>query len=179
MVTTVVRIETSFTRRRWSTPNFCGSVCWHVRRLWGARGVAIESVRAGRSHGHRAVRDRPRSFRALPHTKRFAPGRRGASAFCRGGISCVLAVRMPGRRLRPISVRDLRPRSTGRLLVQGARILSTLRRPPDGRAVRTPGRSGLPRRAGRQWVLSFPHRLRYVLAWGSRAQPDGPDYRLP
>jgi hypothetical protein len=47
---------------------------------------------------------------------------------------------------------------------QGARVLSTLRRPPDGRAGQLVDHV-FPEVPVRQWVLSLPHRVRYLLAW--------------
>jgi hypothetical protein len=49
--------------------------------------------------------------------------------------------------------------------VQGARVLSLVRRPPHDRTGCTPGRPVWPEVPVRQRVLTLPPRVRYVLAW--------------
>jgi hypothetical protein len=102
----------------------------HDARLCRARGAANNHVRAGRSHIHRPVRDRPRPSRDVPRPRRVAARPRGPPALCRTGVSRLHPVRMSGRWLCAFSVRGLRTRSAGRLLVQGSGLLSHVRRSP-------------------------------------------------
>jgi hypothetical protein len=85
-----------------STPDLTGPACWHVGRLWTARGAAIERVRTARSHIDHPVRDRAGLFRDLPCARRVAAGRRGVSAICRARVPRLPALWMAGRWLRPL-----------------------------------------------------------------------------
>src|SRR5712691_10587550 len=63
-------------------------------------------------------------------------------------------------------MRGLRLRAPRPILVQATRLLSELWRPPHGGAGRPPRRSRpAARPRAREWVLTLPHRLRYLLAY--------------
>ena len=74
----------------------------------------------------------------------------------RAGVPRLPALRLAGRRVREVPLCGVRHGSLGGVLVQGARLLSELWRPPDGRAGRAPGRSRLPRRAAAAAVRHGP-----------------------
>lgn len=123
----------------------------------GLTRVACASRRRG--HGSSVLRlraQRARRGRAVPggaRSLRDVSGRGGAglrpgrvAAVHRGRVSRLLALRVPCRGLRPISVCPLPAGPAGTVFLQGPGGVSELRRPPDGRARGAPGRSRVPRR---------------------------------
>ena len=63
------------------------------------------------------------------------------------------------------AVRQLRLRASRPLLVQTTALLSELWRPPHGEQAAHLVDHVLPPVPVRQWVLTLPYRLRYLLAW--------------
>lgn len=128
---------------------------------------------------HQLVRDHFETFRAqaahlrdgqgLPRFVEQAAFERSATAslaeaLAEAGVSRLPDVRVSGGWLRAVPVFGLPTRSTGPVLLQGARILSQLRRSPmTDRAAHLVDHV-FPAVAIRQWVLTLPPRLRYLLA---------------
>ena len=132
--TAVDDITRARTRTR-DSPAFSGSCRWRAARLGSGRGPTLERVRVARSHDQRPLQHRPGPFRDRPRARRVAAGRRRAPTLRGAGIPQLPAVRVSGRRVCALSVRRVRPGSTRRVLVQGPRVLSAVRRAADGRAI--------------------------------------------
>ena len=140
VATTVVNIAASLMRSR------------NPRRIDGSGVLARRAPvgcawRSPRPHTSRAIRRRPcctGSYGTISRRSARTPRRcvtaRGSRG-CRAGVPRLPAVRMSGRRLRPLSVRRLRTGSSRGLFVQRSRLLPAVRRTPDGRAVGASRRS--------------------------------------
>jgi hypothetical protein len=144
------------------------------------RGLGIEGVPATEAVGDRPALGGSRLLRDVPRAGRRPEGRGRPAPVRRAGVSRVPALRLSGRRLRSPPVRGLRPRPPGAVLVQSPRVLSELCPSALLRTPRAKSRGGGRRMAEsathlvdhvfpavpvRQWVLTFPHRLRCRLAW--------------
>ncbi len=140
------------------------------RRAGGARrGARSHGMKLADPHGcvARHARARPCTWRSArrPRAEPRAPQARSERPLPRGAAGTrdilrkhgnarttgaplrraraprLLALRNPCARLRARALRQVRARSRRRLLVQGPRLLSLVRRPPDGRHRRASGRS--------------------------------------
>ena len=128
---------------------------WHCRRSTTARATPPPTCSSRR---RRSPADVPRRGGAPARRRRRAEIRRR-------GVSGIPDLWVARRRVRAVPVRWLSGRALGRVLVQGSRVLSELWRTPNDRACGASGGSRHPGCPVRQWVLTLPHRIRYLLAW--------------
>ena len=134
-------------RAPWHSGRFRRVPHWHGARLLVSSGRTLDELRTAVSRAKCALPDRARSLGDLSRAGcQSARGGRSAP-LRRAGVPGFSSVWLARRRVRAVSLRRLRPRPPGPVFLQEPRALSKLRRPPDGRASRSPGRSCVPRRA--------------------------------
>ena len=128
------------------------------------RGVTVNGLSAAQSHAGRVVPGGPRALRDVPRAGRQSARRRRAAPIRRAGVPRLSALRLPGRRLRKASLYGVRPRRLVPFSCKGRGFC------PSCGGRRMAERAAhlvdhvFPPVPVRQWVLSLPHRLRYVLA---------------
>src|SRR5206468_11797620 len=111
---------------------------WHAAGYALARGGGL---RAALADDGPALRRRAHAPRRVPRRRERGDGRRRAPRLRRQRVPEIPPLRGVGPRLRARTLRGLRLRAAGALLLQGARGLSELRGTASGRARGAPGRS--------------------------------------